>query len=51
MAACQLSAHCPGMHNSRLFTTTAVIEAATGIALMIAPGVVVALLVGAQRTQ
>jgi hypothetical protein len=34
------------MKASRLFITTAVIEGATGLALLIAPGVVVALLIG-----
>lgn len=35
------------MKTSRLFFATAVIEAATGFALLVAPGVVVGLLIGA----
>ena len=35
------------MQTSRLFIATAVIEAATGLALLIAPGLVVGILVGA----
>lgn len=35
------------MRSTHLFTTTAVIEAATGLALMLAPGMVLGLLIGA----